>query len=189
MLFTPYDLKRGLSMGFGLLFGSVGPVLGILSYVLTALALYTIARRRGLSSPWLAWIPVADMWLLGSLSDQYRYVARGQIRHKRMSLLILDIVMLACAVAVVVFALAAVFGASSFGVLSLVGLVLMLVGVAIAAAVLYYMALYDVFVSCDPENAVLFLVLSIFFGITSPFFLFFSRNKDGGMPPRRDTAV
>ena len=31
----------------------------------------------------------------------------------------------------------------------------------------------------------LFLLLSIFFNITEPFFLFFSRNKDVGMPPRR----
>jgi hypothetical protein len=32
---------------------------------------------------------------------------------------------------------------------------------------------------------VLFLLLSIFFSITEPFFLFFSRNKDAGMPTRR----
>ena len=31
----------------------------------------------------------------------------------------------------------------------------------------------------------LFLVLSILFGVTEPFFLFFSRNKDDGMPPRK----
>ena len=104
MLFSPYDLQRGLSLGFGLLFGSVGPLLGILSYVLTALALYTIARRRGISNPWLAWLPVADTWLLGSLSDQYRYVARGQEKHKRIWLLALNIAMVLMMPLLVVFA-------------------------------------------------------------------------------------
>ena len=37
----------------------------------------------------------------------------------------------------------------------------------------------------DPGNCVLFLVLSIIFNVTEPFFLFFNRNKDLGMPPRR----
>ena len=56
---------------------------------------------------------------------------------------------------------------------------------SIAYAVFRYMALYDIYKSLDPENCVLFLVLSILFGVTEPFFLFFSREKDGGMPPRK----
>mgnify|MGYP000871341546 CR=1 FL=1 len=60
---------------------------------------------------------------------------------------------------------------------------------AIAYAVIYYMALYDIFRSLDPNNCVLFLVLSIVFSVTEPFFLFFNRNKDGGMPPRRPEPV
>ena len=63
-----------------------------------------------------------------------------------------------------------------------------LAGVAIAAAVIRFVALYDVYRSLDPNNAVLFLVLSIFFGVTEPFFLFFNRDKDAGMPPRRQTC-
>jgi len=69
------------------------------------------------------------------------------------------------------------------------GLCLPLAGVAIAYAVIYYMALYDIFRSLDPNNCVLFLVLSIVFSVTEPFFLFFNRNKDGGMPPRRPEPV
>ena len=32
----------------------------------------------------------------------------------------------------------------------------------------------------------LFTVLSILFRVTKPVFLFINRNKDGGMPPRRE---
>ena len=64
-----------------------------------------------------------------------------------------------------------------------------LIGISIAYAVFRYMALYDIYKSLDPANCVLFLVLSILFGVTEPFFLFFSRNKDDGMPPRKQPVV
>ena len=50
-------LESGLWLVLRSLFGTP-MLLSIAGYVLTALALYTIARRRGLRNPWLAWIPV-----------------------------------------------------------------------------------------------------------------------------------
>ena len=46
--------------------------LAIVSYVLLAWGLFTIAKRRGINKPWLAWIPVVNVWMLGCISDQYR---------------------------------------------------------------------------------------------------------------------
>ena len=193
------DLASGLLSG---IFSGVPTMLiGIATYVLGALALYTIAKRRGLNHPWLAWIPVASVWIVGSLSDQYRYVVNGENKSKRKVLLtlniitfVLSIVIVACAIVALVQAVVgaagnvsedAMLGMILGPVLSVAGLALPLAGVAIAYAVVYYMALYDIFKSLDPNNCVLFLVLSIVFGVTEPFFLFFNRNKDGGMPPRR----
>ena len=179
-----------------------GSLLAIASYVLTALALYEIARRRGLNKPWLAWIPVANCWLLGSISDQYRYVVRGENRSKRKSLLVLGIANMALSATVIVL-----FGVMMVQMLvmgiqggyseeylfntvmglavGVLGLCLPMVAVGIAYAIIRYMALYDVYRSMDPGNSVLFLVLSILFHVTEPFFLFFNRHKDQGMPPRR----
>ncbi len=53
------------------------------TYVLQALSLYSIAKRRGIGKPWLSWIPVANTWILGSISDQYQYVVKGKVRNKR----------------------------------------------------------------------------------------------------------
>ena len=39
------------------------------------------------------------------------------------------------------------------------------------------------------ENGTLYLVLSILFSPTEPFFLFFNRDKDLGMPPRKKQPV
>ena len=54
---------------------------------------------------------------------------------------------------------------------------------AIVNMVFYYIALYDLYCSCNPDNAVMFLVLDIFISVTQPFFMFACRNKDLGMIP------
>lgn len=178
-------------------------VLSIASYVLTALALYTVAQRRGLNRPWLAWVPVVNCWLIGSLSDQYRYVVKGEDTSRRKILLTLQILMMILGIAMAAVGIATAVGAVGGAMrgisesrmmetvlgplVGIVGLSLPLAGISIAYAVIRYMALYDIYRSMDPVNCVLFLVLSILFGVTEPFFLFFNRNKDLGMPPRRQT--
>lgn len=202
----PYDSIEalvGMMSGFLGIVRAFSGLIGIASYVLTSLALYTIAQRRGIHKPWLAWIPVANCWLLGSLSDQYRYVVKGENKSKRKFLLALSIadVILGITIGVmaVVMVVKAVFGISDYAsdeaiarailgpVMSVLGLCIPLFGVSIAYAIIRYMALYDIYKSLDPGNCVLFLVLSILFGVTEPFFLFFNRNKDLGMPPRRQS--
>ena len=180
-------------------------LINVAAYVLTALAIYTIANRRGLKNPWLAWIPVANAWLVGSISDQYRYVVKRENRSKRKSLLILRI--LAVVGGIVIFCLGigvavrAVSGAirniseeqllgQIMGpVIGMLGVCVPMAGISIAYMVIRFMALYDIYSSLDPRNSVVFLVLSVLFPVTEPFFLFFSRNKDGGMPPRKQQPV
>ncbi len=196
-----YSNELAMGIVSGLLAGIPSLLFGVAVYVLTALSLYTIAQRRGLNRPWLAWIPVVNSWILGSLSDQYRYVVKGENRSKRKLLLVMSILSailstVLCVMCVAV-AVQAVFGVlQGFQanylvrtvmdyVISLLGLLLVQLGVMIAYAVIRFMALYDVYKSLDPANSVLYLVLSILVSPTEPFFLFFNRNKDTGMPPRR----
>ena len=196
-------LESGLWLVLRSLFGTP-MLLSIAGYVLTALALYTIARRRGLKNPWLAWIPVANSWLLGSLSDQYRYVLKGEHRSKRKILLffrVLITIMWISLMGLLVNLCFHAVGNAFWGTmtedrvfqilhqaLNLLVVCLPLIGISIAYAVFRYMALYDLYKSLDPANCVLFLVLSLLFGVTEPFFLFFSRNKDDGMPPRKEPS-
>lgn len=72
---------------------------------------------------------------------------------------------------------------------SVFGLLLPLAGVSIAYVIIRYMALYDLYKSMDPGNCVLFLVLSIIFSITEPFFIFLNRENELGMPPRKQTDI
>ena len=57
--------------------------------------MYAVAQRRGIEKPWLAWVPVGNAWLMGCISDQYRYVKLGQVKNKRKLLMWLEIGVLA----------------------------------------------------------------------------------------------
>ena len=181
--------------------GGFSSTLSLAAYVFTALAIYTIAQRRGIKKAWLAWVPVVNVWILGSISDQYRYVVKDQVKSKRKVLLGLNLANAVFTVAVSVSLIVtgiSIFNAAlhhaaeeQLGWIAMrgIGITLLLclpmLVLSLIAFVFRAIALYDLYTSCDPQNNVLFLVLSILFGFTEPFFLFFSRNKDLGMPPRR----
>ena len=197
-------LFDSLGAGFRTLYSGYMMVvssLGIVTYVLRALGLYTIAKRRGINHPWMSWVPVLDLWVLGCISDQYQYVVKGRNKNKRKWLVGLNIALIVAYIAFVVF-----LGVFSFSiidtasggmedgqfmetmmkfVLSIFAALIPMLALVIARMIIRYMAMYDMYSSCSPQNNVLFLVLSIFIPVTEPFFAFFNRKKDGGMPPRR----
>ena len=199
-------LFEGLGAGFAAfytIYSLLVSAFGIAAYVLRALGLYTIAKRRGINHPWMGWVPVLDLWVLGCISDQYQYVVKGKDKNKRKWLLGLNIALAVIYIVFVVFcgiAVAGVVTGTTGGLredqllttlmgpaTGLVICLIPLVIIAIASTVIRYVAFYDLYTSCSPQNNVLFLVLSIFFTVTEPFFVFFIRNKDDGMPPRRQT--
>ena len=173
-------------------------------YIFQALGLYTIAMRRGIQCPWLAWLPVANLWILGSIADQYRYVCMGQIRNRRKVLIGLSIAVFVMCLVLAGSCLAAVikilmklpnslqltpqqFLTNSVGSLALVMVIAAVVwALNVAVKVFEYISLYDLYASCNPNNKVLYLVLSIIFSVTMPIFVFACRNQDMGMPPRKD---
>ena len=163
--------------------------LSMATYVLHSLGLHTIAKRREIRNSWLAWIPMGNLWILGNISDQYQYVVKGKIKNRRKILLGLGIGLIAgyfLWLFITLFNLAA--GREIQALLLLIFGGLTILAVAIWLSVYQYMAYYDLYKSCEPGNAVLFLVLSILFSGIIPFFVFAYRNKDLGMPPRKQPA-
>lgn len=180
-------------------------ILGAIAlYVLQSLGLYQIAQRRGIKHSWMSWVPVLNTWILGSLSDQYNYVVYRKFRSARKWLLGLDIGI--CVSYFVTFILGFV---GMVGVLSQMGqattpqdlmnaalgqpmYMAALVGcivywaVAIAGIVLNFVCLHNLYASCQPKNKTVYTVFSILFPVTIPIFVFICRNKDLGMPPRRE---
>lgn len=184
---------------------AVALLLGVVLHVIRALSLQTIAKRRGIGNAWLSWLPVGQEWIIGSLSDQYKYLTVGKNQSRRKVLLWLNLAaMLIGFVGTGVSAIQAIEGISQMSytgfteesaimvvvpaVISMVVSVVSLV-IGITAYVFRQMSMYDLYKSCDSKNAVVFLVFGILFGITEPFFLLACRNKDGGMPPRKPAGA
>lgn len=205
MLYTTYEpgVAEGageavaIVMIFYLIMMIVSSVYSILSYVLSCLGTYSVANRRGINHAWLAWLPVGTSWIMGSISDQYQQVAKNKNKKKRVALLVMELVMYAT---VFIFMGSVVAMLVSIGIngdmmsdqlaMEMMGVMggmilgeLVLFGVAIAYTVTYYFALYDFYASCRPDNAVLYLVLSILLSFVTPFLIFSCRNKDQGMVP------
>lgn len=194
-------ILAGMLLIYVLAFG-----LGIAMYILQSLGMYTIANRRSIKHPWMAWLPVTNMWILGSIADQYQYVAKGQVRNRRKALLGLNIAMIALYIVMMII-FVGMFVNTILSIpqieympdsealslvltplLSMLGVALVLYIVAIIVIVFQYICLHNLFASCNPEHKTLFTVLSILLPVTIPFFVFACRKKDLGMPPRRNAA-
>ncbi len=198
------DASNALATFMALYFGTLllANLYSIAVYILHALGLYTIANRRGIHHPWLAWVPLGNVWILGSISDQYRYVARGQVKNRRKVLLAIAIIVIVIALAVSVLAIvlmvnainAEITGASIDAQIMPLAIGMLICSLVIMALsvidlVIEYMCYYDLFVSCTPDNGVVFLVLGIVFSFLLPFFVFAVRKKDLGMPPRKQPVA
>lgn len=166
----------------------------LVSYVLGSLGMYRVAKRRGIHHAWLAWVPVGNNWLLGSISDHYQYVVKHKVTKRRTVLLILSIILMGISIlfgvatGVTVASMDAVSADMGGAILSVALMVityLAVMGLSIAICVIGYIAYYDLFQSSRPEYSVLFLVLGIFFSIAIPFFVFACSKYDKGMPARR----
>ena len=165
---------------------AVALLVSVIFWIISSLSLQSIARRRGIRNAWLAWVPIGNQWILGSIADQYQHLIQGKITSRRKILLWLGLANFV--VSVIGGILSGVIGATAqteeqMMVFSVVNLVSSLGGMALGITVLvfYHMSNYDLYRSCNPKNAVTFLVLGIIFPITQPFFYLSCRKKDLGM--------
>ena len=199
MLFLLIFLLVTLGFCLLMLLGLVG--FSVVAYVLESKSMYAIAKRRGIERPWLAWIPGVKMWILGAISDQYRYLVHGQQRSRRKLLLWLGIV--TTVAGSIVLTLTGIWSVimiivgitqemEAFLAIYLVGywlLWLMIWGlsaISTVSSVFSYFAYYDLFRSCEPKKSLVYLLVSIFATYPLPFFLYRCKDKDLGMPPRNE---
>lgn len=150
---------------------TVNLILNGVPCLLTALALLAVARNWGISRPWLALIPVADLWVLGKIVDTYNLHCRKRKKNMRCLLPALG--------------LGALLGPLLMGaVTSLLpelplwaGLLLSYGAVGIWGVFLIqrYIALCDLYRSGTTGREGRYMVLSVFFPFLIPYFVFASR--------------
>lgn len=173
-------------LGIFLVIFAVVMAVGLVFWIFRSLGLHKIARRRGIRYAWMAWIPIGSQWILGSVSDQYQHLVQGKVTSRRKILLILNAVSLALGLGSgILTVFQAIAAQTNVGVVAwgFAGMITPLLtwGVGIASMVFCHICNYDLYRSCDPKNAVVFLVLGILLPVTEPFFYFACRKKDQGM--------
>ena len=200
---SPQQLQLLLSESMVvLLLSAISSLLSVGIYVVTSLSLHAMAKGRFIEKAWLAWIPVGNLRILGSIADHYLLCARGRGKSRRKVLMGIYIVMAAILVGMIVVCFQMVkdlrgvvdlysgrvigdwWGAIGNELIWLAVLYLLVICAAIVQLVFAYICYYDLFRSCDPENAVIYLVLSIVFPVILPVFLFACRHKQLGLTPQ-----
>ena len=171
----------------------------LIGYIFQAIGLSAIAKRRGIENPWLAWVPVAGCWTLGSVSDQFRCALTGEDRNFRKKLLVRRILMLAATNFYMCILFSGVFlvFAVQAGMREDMQMLLLAVWWLLVAAgevlfyvfavrnyIVQYKVLFDFYRSCDPKTSVIFFVLSFFSNIALSLGFLLNRDKDLGMPPK-----
>ncbi|MGN5651039.1 hypothetical protein [Bacillus sp. Brlt_9] len=123
-------------------------ILSSLAYILTSLGLMTLAKNAGIKNPWLAWIPIANLWIWGELISEKLNGKGG----KKVLLITL-----------------------AYAVTQIIPFINILT--AIAYAIFAIMLSYWLFKKYT-EKPVLHTILSILIPIYSPILLFVIRNNE-----------
>ena len=200
---TPGQLQAMLPGLLGIaVLAVVYMLLSVGIYIVASLSMHAMAKGRFIEKAWLAWIPVGNLWILGSIADHYHLCSRGRVKSRRKVLMATCIAMVVIYVASMILGFSMVkallpvidlatgkiignwMGAIGSHLIGLMVLYLLLVAVSIVQLVFAYICYYDLFRSCDPENAVIYLVLSIVFPVILPVFLFACRHKQLGLTPQ-----
>lgn len=170
------------TQGLSKLFSGMGLVL----FFVAAVAASEIAERRRVPKPKLAYAPVAQSWILGSIADQYDRERIGKDRCLRKKLMGWTIVSLALLLVGYLVCFAAM--AAEKRVLA-VAVLLPAVIASLIAQIYFYLTLYRIYRSCSPKNAVWMLVLSVLIQLAYPVILFCIRGKDRGFEQIRKAEV
>ena len=147
-----HDASLFTLMALGGFFVFIILALSITMYVLSSIGLYKLAANQKIDNPWMAWIPVANLYILGSIIKSLK-IDSYQIPNIQ---LVLPIGFL----------------------LTIILRPTPLIGSAVNIAyfILCLLAIYKLYKIYRPNQAVVWLILSIILPFMGPIFIFIMRN-------------
>ncbi len=166
--------------------------IAIASYIMSSYSYYTIAKRRNIKYPWLAWIPVVNSWTVGCIANNYD-LKNGYDRKWHKVLITLASVFYVGIFVTYAFMIAIMIAtAFKYGSLNdaqldflwillfayLVFIVCMIVGMGWQFC--YTICIYKIFESTVPKKAIKYTLLYAMVPLAGPICLL--KCKDKGYP-------
>ena len=148
------DYGYGWLAFFGAFLGIV-ILYGLIAYIVGALALKRMADKLNVENSWLAFIPIANAYLLGKVAGDRLDLFGYKIEN-------LAIILLG--------------GSAISFVISGIPVIGFLFGIAFA--VVAFATLYKVYMMFVPNSAMLYLILSIVLAFIAPFLMYAASTKD-----------
>ena len=167
----------------------------IANYVMTSIGLQSIASRRQIKNPWMAWLPFARNYLVGSIADEYD--GRNGFRRKwRVVLLTLSLIVLGLVIAMYIsifvsfFSIAFKVGYSNIvepgdiiGLLLAIYIpIIILAMVAMAQSFCYAICIYKIFESTVPEKSIKYLLIYLLVPLGGAICLMRCKDKGYSVP-------
>lgn len=182
---------------------AVSAVIGIAIYLLESISVYKMAKSAEIKNPWLAFIPVANDWVFGTLAEKYKKKNGTKSARFGIILPVLEGIVLIETIALTIFTVISIKEITGYALdavntssemapeqfMSLIPVIILyfaLMAVAIAYAVVFFIALWRVYSSFDKSNATLYIVLSVIFTISVPIILFIIRNRKPEFDPHNN---
>ncbi|MDY0236474.1 MAG: hypothetical protein RBR71_10615 [Gudongella sp.] len=128
---------------------------GLIAYIVSAIALKRMADKLSVENSWLAWVPIANVYILGKVAGDKLDLFGYQIDN----------------LAIILLAGSVISGAISG--IPVIGFL-----VAVAFAILSFATLYKIYLIFVPDSAMLYLILSIVLAIIAPFILYAASKKE-----------
>ena len=126
--------------------------IGVVAYILAAIGLSKLGEKQNVPNAWLAWIPIAQLYVIGALIKE---VKLGTLTIPRMEIVL-------------------PLGAVAIGILTFIPVLGQLIALCYYALCIY--SLYMLYKLYVPNEAVLYTILSAL-GLFS-IFIFIIRDKD-----------
>ena len=182
---------------------TISLLIGLALYLLESIGVYKMAKSAEIKNPWLAFIPVANGWVFGTLAEKYKKKNGTKSARFGIILPVLEGIVLIEAIALTIFTVISIKEITGYALdavntssemapeqfMSLISVIILyfaLMAVAIAYAVVFFIALWRVYSSFDKPNATLYIVLSVVFTISVPIILFIIRNRTPEFAPHNN---
>lgn len=182
---------------------TISLLIGLALYLLESIGVYKMAKSAEIKNPWLAFIPVANGWVFGTLAEKYKKKNGTKSARFGIILPVLEGIVLIEAIALTIFTVISIKEITGYALdavntssemapeqfMSLISVIILyfaLMAVAIAYAVVFFIALWRVYSSFDKPNDTLYIVLSVVFTISVPIILFIIRNRKPEFDPHNN---